>query len=103
MEQNYKIAIIGLGYVGLPLAFSFSEYYETVGFDIYDPVILVNHNNLVFNPFKLSKKYDAIIVAVAHNEFYNMGINKIRKYGAEDHVIFDVKYIFSKDETDGRL
>jgi len=34
LEQNYKIAIIGLGYVGLPLAFSFSEYYETVGFDI---------------------------------------------------------------------
>ena len=29
-----KIAIIGLGYVGLPLANAFSYKYETVGFDI---------------------------------------------------------------------
>ena len=34
MEQNYKIAIIGQGYVGLPLAMSFSKFYETVAFDI---------------------------------------------------------------------
>jgi UDP-N-acetyl-D-glucosamine/UDP-N-acetyl-D-galactosamine dehydrogenase len=31
---NSKIAIIGLGYVGLPLAYAFSEKYEVVGFDI---------------------------------------------------------------------
>jgi len=31
---NYKIAIIGLGYVGLPLAHAFSEKYKVVGFDI---------------------------------------------------------------------
>ena len=34
MEQNHKIAIIGLGYVGLPLAVSFSKYYKTIGYDI---------------------------------------------------------------------
>ncbi|GHB37287.1 nucleotide sugar dehydrogenase [Mongoliitalea lutea] len=32
-----KIAIIGLGYVGLPLAVAFAEKYQTIGFDI-DPV-----------------------------------------------------------------
>lgn len=31
-----KIAIIGLGYVGLPLATAFSKHYKTVGFDIND-------------------------------------------------------------------
>jgi UDP-N-acetyl-D-galactosamine dehydrogenase len=31
---NNKIAIIGLGYVGLPLALAFGEKYETIGFDI---------------------------------------------------------------------
>ena len=31
---NYKLAIIGLGYVGLPLAHAFSSKYEVVGFDI---------------------------------------------------------------------
>ncbi|EIF51150.1 nucleotide sugar dehydrogenase [Sulfurovum sp. AR] len=30
----HKIAVIGLGYVGLPLAHAFSEKYEVVGFDI---------------------------------------------------------------------
>lgn len=34
--QGYKIAIIGLGYVGLPLAVAFSGQYETIGFDIND-------------------------------------------------------------------
>ena len=32
--DNAKIAVIGLGYVGLPLAHAFSEKYEVVGFDI---------------------------------------------------------------------
>ena len=32
--DNLKIAVIGLGYVGLPLAHAFSEKYEVVGFDI---------------------------------------------------------------------
>ena len=32
--MNYKIAVIGLGYVGLPLAHAFSEKYEVIGFDI---------------------------------------------------------------------
>lgn len=32
--ENTKIAILGLGYVGLPLAVAFSKYYPTIGFDI---------------------------------------------------------------------
>ena len=34
MQNKYKIAIIGLGYVGLPLAVAFAEKYKVVGFDI---------------------------------------------------------------------
>jgi UDP-N-acetyl-D-galactosamine dehydrogenase len=34
MQKEYKIAIIGLGYVGLPLAVAFAEKYKVVGFDI---------------------------------------------------------------------
>ena len=37
--KNKKITIIGLGYVGLPLANAFSEKYEVVGFDINKPRI----------------------------------------------------------------
>lgn len=32
--KNYNIAIVGLGYVGLPLAIEFAKKYEVVGFDI---------------------------------------------------------------------
>lgn len=34
MNKKYKIAIIGLGYVGLPLAVAFAEKFKVVGFDI---------------------------------------------------------------------
>ncbi len=34
MEINYRIAVIGLGYVGLPLAVEFAKKYPVVGFDI---------------------------------------------------------------------
>lgn len=34
MEKNVKICVIGLGYVGLPLARLFSTKYQTVGFDM---------------------------------------------------------------------
>ena len=34
MRNNLKIAIIGLGYVGLPLALAFSKKFKVLGFDI---------------------------------------------------------------------
>ena len=34
MRKKYKIAVIGLGYVGLPLAVEFSKIFKTIGFDI---------------------------------------------------------------------
>ena len=33
-DQKYKIGVIGLGYVGLPLALEFSKKYQTIGYDI---------------------------------------------------------------------
>jgi len=40
LEKEHKISIIGLGYVGLPLALAFSEYYKVVGYDINEKRIL---------------------------------------------------------------
>ena len=34
MKDNKKICVVGLGYVGLPLAVEFGKYYETLGYDI---------------------------------------------------------------------
>lgn len=34
LPENIKIAVIGLGYVGLPLAVEFGKQFDTLGFDI---------------------------------------------------------------------
>lgn len=47
--------------------------------------------------------YDAIILAVAHNEFKQMGVEAIRNYGKSSHVLYDLKYILPKDDVDMRL
>ena len=39
MDENIKIAVIGLGYVGLPLAVHFAEKFDTVGLDLKDNII----------------------------------------------------------------
>ena len=39
MKSDTKIAVVGLGYVGLPLAVHFGEKYQTVGFDLKASII----------------------------------------------------------------
>ena len=34
VNSKIKIAIVGLGYVGLPIAIEFGKYFKTIGFDI---------------------------------------------------------------------
>ena len=47
-----------------------------------------------------TNKYDAIILAVSHNEFAELDV---KKFGKENHVIFDVKGFLNKELVDGRL
>ena len=47
--------------------------------------------------------YDAVVIAVAHRLFRDMGIRKIRALGKKTHLLFDVKYLFAGDQTDQRL
>jgi UDP-N-acetyl-D-galactosamine dehydrogenase len=48
-------------------------------------------------------EYDAIILAVGHREFANMGPERIRRFGKPGAVLFDVKGVFPKEAADGRL
>jgi UDP-N-acetyl-D-galactosamine dehydrogenase len=48
-------------------------------------------------------QYDAIIAAVAHNEFKELGIGAVRKLGRRNHVVYDIKCVFPKGTVDGRL
>lgn len=47
--------------------------------------------------------YDGIILAVAHNQFVEMGVEKIRELGKSNHVLYDLKYLFDSDLSDIRL
>lgn len=48
-------------------------------------------------------QYDAIVLAVAHRQFVEMGAARIRSFGREGAVFFDVKAVFDKCQSDGRL
>jgi UDP-N-acetyl-D-galactosamine dehydrogenase len=48
--------------------------------------------------------YDAVILAVAHREFLEMGAATIRGFGKPSgHVLYDLKYVLAKSESDLRL
>ncbi len=48
-------------------------------------------------------QYDAIILAVAHTEFKEMGIDAIKALGKANHVLYDLKCVLPKDSVDMRL
>jgi len=47
--------------------------------------------------------YDAIVIAVGHDEFRAMGAAATRALGKRDHVLYDLKYVLSRDAVDLRL
>jgi len=75
--------------------------------DVYDPWVSKKEAfkeskvELISNP-KVGH-YHGIIIAVAHQEFKKMGINKIRSFGKKNHILYDLKHIFSLEEADLRL
>ncbi|KIQ97496.1 Vi polysaccharide biosynthesis UDP-N-acetylglucosamine C-6 dehydrogenase TviB [Lysobacter sp. A03] len=48
-------------------------------------------------------EYDAIIVAVGHDEFRKLGAAGIRAHGTPGAVLYDVKYVLPREAVDGRL
>lgn len=47
--------------------------------------------------------YDAVVIAVAHRQFIEAGIDAVRRYAKPGAVIYDIKGIFRRDDVDGRL
>lgn len=83
----------------------FHDYGANV--DIYDPWVNaaeVEHE-YGLQPVKepAPGKYDAIVMAVAHDQIRELGIEAIKKYGRRDCVLYDIKSILPKASVDGRL
>ncbi|MDQ9998572.1 Vi polysaccharide biosynthesis UDP-N-acetylglucosamine C-6 dehydrogenase TviB [Acinetobacter baumannii] len=47
--------------------------------------------------------YDAIIIAVAHDQFKKMSTQELVSLGKEKHVLYDLKYVLDKEQSDIRL
>lgn len=81
------------------------EYHIDV--DVYDPWVdgaEAEHEYSIspVNQFH-DGQYDAIILAVAHDQFKEMGVEQIRALGKSEHILYDLKYVLSQAESDLRL
>ncbi|MEX1056795.1 MAG: nucleotide sugar dehydrogenase, partial [Natronospirillum sp.] len=47
--------------------------------------------------------YNAVVIAVGHQQFKDLGIEGIRALGQPTHVLYDLKYLFPTEQTDVRL
>ncbi|USP40448.1 Vi polysaccharide biosynthesis UDP-N-acetylglucosamine C-6 dehydrogenase TviB [Acinetobacter sp. XS-4] len=81
------------------------EYHMDV--DVYDPWIDSEETQHEYGITPVNQptagQYDAVILAVAHNEFKEMGIEAIRSLGKASHVLYDLKYVLAQSESDIRL
>jgi UDP-N-acetyl-D-glucosamine/UDP-N-acetyl-D-galactosamine dehydrogenase len=76
--------------------------------DVYDPWVaaheaLEEYGLTVLDTAPLDDFYDAVVVAVGHKQFVDLGAARVRAFGKADAVLFDLKGIFGKIESDGRL
>ena len=75
--------------------------------DVHDPWVKsedIMHEYGFSTKAKIEEEfYDAIVIAVGHKQFLDMGVDKIRSFGKKEAILFDVKNIFKKSDVDGRL
>jgi UDP-N-acetyl-D-glucosamine/UDP-N-acetyl-D-galactosamine dehydrogenase len=75
--------------------------------DVYDPWVskdeAVHEYGIKPIDLPVEGKYDAILLAVAHDEFKELSLAQIKAFGKDNHVLYDIKYLLQANEVDGRL
>lgn len=75
--------------------------------DVWDPWVDPKHvkHEYGITPIKKPRAgtYDAVVMAVAHDQFKTMGIRGVKKLMKRKHVLFDIKHVFKAKDVDGRL
>lgn len=83
----------------------FRDYHAQV--DVYDPWVDPQEAMHEYGIEPIAQPhagtYDAIVLAVAHRQFRDLGATAIRALGKAGAVLFDVKYLLPADAVDGRL
>ncbi|HDZ47793.1 hypothetical protein LCGC14_0107070 [marine sediment metagenome] len=78
-----------------------------VNSDVYDPHVNQQEAKQAYGVSVTDSPeecaYDAIVLAVGHDEFKALSIATIRSWGKPVHVLYDLKYLLPKSQTDLRL
>lgn len=112
---NAKVLILGLAFKEncpdlrntrvVDIIQTLKSYHADV--DVYDPWVDPAEAQHEYGLSLISQPevnhYDAVILAVAHQEFVQMGIEAIRNLGKAEHVLYDIKSQLPKTDVDGRL
>ena len=75
--------------------------------DLHDPWADREEIHSTYDIYSISKlnqsTYDAVFIAVAHDNFKEIGLTHIKSLCKKNHVIFDLKNIFNSDHVDLKL
>lgn len=113
--EDAKVLILGLSFKEncpdirntriIDIVNELKEYHTQI--DVYDPWVDAAEAEHEYGIQPISTledgKYDAVILAVAHQQFKDMGVQAIRALGKSEHVLYDLKYVLSQAESDLRL
>ncbi|HBD04657.1 MAG TPA: Vi polysaccharide biosynthesis UDP-N-acetylglucosamine C-6 dehydrogenase TviB [Psychrobacter sp.] len=113
--EGAKVLILGLSFKEncpdvrntkvIDIVHELQEY--NIDVDVYDPWVDAVEAQKEYGVKPVNEptanSYDSIILAVAHSEFVDMGVAHIRSLGKHNHVLYDLKYVFAKEDTDIRL
>lgn len=116
--EGAKVLILGLSFKEncpdvrntkvIDIVHELKEY--NIDVDVYDPWVDIDEAQQEYgiSPINDSaslenNSYDGIILAVAHNQFVEMGVEQIRALGKSNHVLYDLKYLFDSSLSDIRL
>lgn len=75
--------------------------------DVHDPWVEADEAQAEYGILPVgapeAETYDAVILAVAHDKFRNLGEGGLRAFGRRDHVLFDLKSILPAGASEVRL
>lgn len=113
--EEAKVLILGLSFKEncpdvrntkiIDIVHELEDYHIDV--DVYDPWVDANE---VYQEYQLdlvsapkSHYYDAVVIAVAHDQFKTLVRQDIEKMAKDNFVLYDLKYVMPKRDVDIRL
>lgn len=90
----------------IELARRFREYRADV--DLYDPWVDAEQARLEYGETVMTSpppagRYDAVVLAVAHDQFRLLGAEGARAFGRPGALLYDIKSVFPREAVDARL